>query len=185
MKGLFRFFKWIFGYKEKYAKKNEKYQRKSLSSKIFAIIGMFLMAAGSLAFGYFVIPVTFETNVVVAFLSIFLYISVCAITFENLIMYSVLGFRNMFISTIEKFADKKIHEFETRNFDYNEEGITLKEEKLSKEEYNEIAKDRPKKRYYRGIDLIIGILGVVLAIAFIFLAFLVGFQVLYMLTSNL
>ena len=158
MKTIYRIAKWIFGYKTKYQKKDSAYKRKSLSSKIFTIITMIALPLGTLAFGYFVVPLSFTHSFALIFLSCLLYIALVYETFQYLVMLGILGFRNMFISTVENIADKSIDKLET----------------LIISENPQIEPQKNKQRYYRGIDLIIGILGTVLSIAFMILAILVG-----------
>lgn len=172
LKGIIRFFNLILNYKSKYNRKNLRYKGKSFARKVFLIIEMIAIPIIVLAFGLFFIPKC-QSNVLAAIASILGYIILGIATVEFLIMNSILGFRNMFVSTIEEKLRSGIKKVIDKNIEITENGIDLKEEN-PQEEIVQINQIDDNQKRCRKIDLVIGILGIVLTVAFIALAILVG-----------
>ena len=172
IKGIIRFFDLILNYKSKYDRKNLRYKGKSFARKVFLIIEMFAIPLIVLAFGLFFIPKC-QNNVFAAIASILGYIILGIATVEFLIMNSILGFRNMFVSTIEEKLKSGVKKVINQNIEITENGIDIKEDsqQIEVEQTNEL--DNNQKRC-RKVDLLIGILGIVLTVAFIALAIFIG-----------
>ena len=174
-KGFARVLGWIVNYKAKYDRRNFRYQQKSLGKKIFTLVEMFLVPILVLAFGLFIIPECYDYPVALI-VAIIGYIVLGIQTVEFEIMNSVLGFRNMFVSRLEEYVGNKLNDVLPTGIEIDENvtGIEIKTDETPEEEKMEIKEDDTEKKRCRKIDLLIGIFGIVLTVAFIGLAILVG-----------
>ena len=176
LKGIFNVFDWLLNYKRKYDRKNFYYKEKSLGKKIFLIVEMVAIPLLVLAFGLFVIPKC-QSNPVAAIVAILGYIVLGIATVEFEIMNSILGFRNMIVSSFEEHVGNALENVVSQNIEISENGIEIKEDNKQTEEFGEIKEhnsDKEIQKRCRKIDLAIGILGIVMTAAFIGLAIFVG-----------
>lgn len=159
-----KFLKWLFGYVAKYNRDFKKYRRTSLAGKITLLVLMFVFAGATITCGYFAIT-SFNTSFVQGLLLTIFYVGALYATFENCIIYSIIGFRNALTSVVEEKATEKLNNAIEKSVG-EEVGIDLKDEKF--EERNQ----------YKVFDIIMAICNLLI------IASLIG-TCIYFVVSNL
>lgn len=189
-----KFLKWLFNLRAKHHWDMARYERGKMSTKIFVIVLLLVLAGATLGVEYWCMNL-FNTNFLHGLLVlIFLFIPLTAVSFEYCGLYSYLGFKMFVWGTIESVAhkiDKKkrsednILANETSKNDVlkaeTDENISEKTEtneidELQTQNNNEQTKSNGQnnKKAHKWIDLLIGILGIVLGVGL-----LVGVIVLF------
>lgn len=158
-----KFLSWIFNLSARHAGDMRRYEKGKTGTRIFVIILLTLLAAATLGVEYWAISLFDENFLYGLLVVIFLFIPLVATTIEFCGFYSFVGFRMFFwgvISSAARKADKKIRAKKAAaQEDISASEVTEPDTELDHSE-----------KTHKALDLVVGILGILLAVATIVLA---------------
>ena len=158
-----KFLSWIFNLSARHAGDMRRYEKGKTGTRIFVIILLTLLAAATLGVEYWAISLFNENFLYGLLVVIFLFIPLVATTIEFCGFYSFVGFRMFFwgvISSVAHKVDKKIKAKKAAaQEDISASEVTEPDTELDHSE-----------KTHKALDLVVGILGILLAVATIVLA---------------
>ena len=158
-----KFLSWLFNFSARHAGDMRRYEKGRTGTRIFVIILLTLLAAATLGVEYWAISLFGENFLYGLLVVILLFIPLVATTIEFCGFYSFVGFRMFFwgvISSAARKADKKIKAKKAAA----QEDISASEAAEPDTELDH------SERTHKALDLVVGILGILLAVATIVLA---------------
>ncbi|MGM9665713.1 MAG: hypothetical protein ACI3XX_04150 [Eubacteriales bacterium] len=157
-----KFLSWLFNFSARHAGDMRRYEKGKTGTRIFVIILLTLLAAATLGVEYWAISLFNENFLYGLLVVILLFIPLVATTIEFCGFYSFVGFRMFFwgvISSAARKADKKIRA-----------NKAAAQEDISASEVTEPDTEQERsEKTHKALDLVVGILGILLAIATIVL----------------
>ena len=158
-----KFLSWLFNFSARHAGDMRRYEKGKTGTKIFVIILLTLLAAATLGVEYCAISLFGENFLYGLLVVILLFIPLVATTIEFCGFYSFVGFRMFFwgvISSAARKADKRIKAKQA-----------AAQEDISASEVTEPDTEQERsEKTHKALDLVVGIYGILLAIATIILA---------------
>ena len=158
-----KFLSWLFNFSARHAGDMRRYEKGRTGTRIFVIILLTLLAAATLGVEYWAISLFGENFLYGLLVVILLFIPLVAATIEFCGFYSFVGFRMFFwgvISSAARKADKRIKAKQA-----------AAQEDISASEVTEPdAEQERSEKTHKALDLVVGIYGILLAIATIILA---------------
>ena len=158
-----KFLSWLFNFSARHAGDMRRYEKGKTGTRIFVIVLLTLLAAATLGVEYWAISLFDENFLYGLLVVIFLFIPLVATTIEFCGFYSFVGFRMFFwgvISSVAHKVDKKIKAKKAAA----QEDIPASEAAEPDTELDH------SERTHKALDLVVGILGILLAVATIVLA---------------
>jgi len=144
--GLFKFFRWIFGFNKQYQSHKKSYGRRKVGGKIMILILMLGMTALAIWLQILTYDV-FLNHIGYGILLVLATISVIGVTVTETTIYAVIAFQNYFLTKIDDAVVNKI-----------EEKVYNGDEMANGEIVEKIAEDLPKeKTKHRWLDIFNGI----------------------------
>ena len=160
-----KFLSWLFNFSARHAGDMRRYEKGKTGTRIFVIILLTLLAAATLGVEYWAISLFDENFLYGLLVVILLFIPLVATTIEFCGFYSFAGFRMFFwgvISSAARKADKRIKAKKA----VAQEDTSVVEQNTSEPDTEQ---ERSEKTH-KALDLVVGIYGILLAIATIILA---------------
>lgn len=154
--------KWFFNFRQKYYKDQRKYQKGGLSTKIVTLVFMVLAVAACLVCQYFAMK-AFKSEFLVGLLLVMLEIGLVATTFQENTFHAIIAFNNIIN---EKLESKIVGELDKR-LEIKDGEIVAREQKLTDEELEELNNNRKVRKSYKGMDIAVGVVGILSVIALI------------------
>ena len=158
-----KFLSWLFNFSARHAGDMRRYEKGKTGTRIFVIILLTLLAAATLGVEYWAISLFGENFLYGLLVVILLFIPLVATTIEFCGFYSFVGFRMFFwgvISSAARKADKRIKAKQA-----------AAQEDISASEVTEPDTEQERsEKTHKALDLVVGIYGILLAIATIILA---------------
>lgn len=158
-----KFLSWLFNFSARHAGDMRRYEKGKTGTRIFVIILLTLLAAATLGVEYWAISLFGENFLYGLLVVILLFIPLVATTIEFCGFYSFVGFRMFFwgvISSAARKADKRIKAKQAAaQGDISASEVTEPDTEQERSE-----------KTHKALDLVVGILGILLAIATIVLA---------------
>lgn len=158
-----KFLSWLFNFSARHAGDMRRYEKGKTGTRIFVIILLTLLAAATLGVEYWAISLFGENFLYGLLVVILLFIPLVATTIEFCGFYSFVGFRMFFwgvISSAARKADKRI----------KAKQAAAQEDISSSEETEPDTEQERSEKTHKALDLVVGIYGILLAIATIVLA---------------
>ncbi len=158
-----KFLSWLFNFSARHASDMRRYEKGKTGTRIFVMILLTFLVAATLGVEYWAISLFDENFLYGLLVVILLFIPLVATTIEFCGFYSFVGFRMFFwgvISSAARKADKKIRAKKAAaQEDIPASEVTEPDTELDHSE-----------KTHKALDLVVGILGILLAIATIVLA---------------
>ena len=158
-----KFLSWLFNFSARHAGDMRRYEKGKTGTRIFVIILLTLLAAATLGVEYWAISLFGENFLYGLLVVILLFIPLVATTIEFCGFYSFVGFRMFFwgvISSAARKADKRI----------KAKQATAQEDISASEVTEPDTEQERSEKTHKALDLVVGIYGILLAIATIILA---------------
>ena len=159
-----KFLSWLFNFSARHASDMRRYEKGKTGTRIFVILLLTLLAAATLGVEYWAISLFDENFLYGLLVVILLFIPLVATTIEFCGFYSFVGFRMFFwgvISSAAHKADKKIRAKKTADIHQDTPPLEVTEPDTELDH---------SEKTHKALDLVVGILGILLAIATIVLA---------------
>lgn len=159
-----KFLKWLFNINKRHGVDMRRYEKGKIGTKILAIVLMFALVGATVGIEYWCINL-FNVNLGYGILVlIFLLLPFIAVTLEYCELYAYLGFKMFFWGSVAKIAEKIDENHKNKTNEETQIDQTNTEE--IKPEILQTEKTQPshERKSHFWLDLVVGILGAVLAI---------------------
>lgn len=150
-----KFLKWLFNFGSRHAGEIRRYEKGKLSTKICAIVLMAVLVGVTLTAEYFSIKL-YADNAIVGILLAVVAVVLLLSTLETGGLYSYLGLKMFTVGTVVR----AVKDGEDKQENQGEGGKKASSDGQDNENTPELGS---KSRSHHGIDLVVGILGLVFA----------------------